>query len=138
MGGLSRWEQAYPLIEPRIDSAGIHVWPFNPACPIDVLFWRFSGVNDVRMNRHSYFEILFVESGELVFNVQHRIQTVREGDLFVIGADRFHGLTGKGNSTAKALLLISFSRTPSVELGPPRRARSTWRPFWFRMTILRT
>ena len=36
---------------------------------------------DVRMNRHDYFELLFLYSGEAVLQIQERYFTLRERDL---------------------------------------------------------
>ena len=53
----------FSVIEPQINAEGVHVWPFDVSCPVDVLFLTEDGQHSVRMNRHGYFEILFLCSG---------------------------------------------------------------------------
>jgi AraC-like DNA-binding protein/mannose-6-phosphate isomerase-like protein (cupin superfamily) len=84
------WESVVSTIEPQINAEGIHNWPFDPSFPIDVRFMFHDRPRDVRMNRHDYFELLFLCSGEAVLQIQERYFTLREGDLVVIGSTLFH------------------------------------------------
>jgi len=101
----ANWEKAYPLIEPQIDSQGIHRWPFDPVFPIDVRFFIFGPQGSVRMNRHDYFEILYILRGEVKFQIQQRLVTARRGDLLVIGSAFFHGPIEADTASAKAVAL---------------------------------
>ncbi len=38
------------------------------------------------MNRHAYFELLYLHSGEVIYQVQERYFRLRRGDLFVVGS----------------------------------------------------
>ncbi|MGH9429038.1 MAG: hypothetical protein ACRD2L_22370, partial [Terriglobia bacterium] len=60
------WKDAYQFVNPRINAAGDHVWPFDPAFPLEVQFWSYDGPSEIRMNRHDYFELIFLESGEVM------------------------------------------------------------------------
>jgi AraC-like DNA-binding protein len=42
------------------------------------------------MNRHDYFEIFYLEKGELTCRIQDRLFTMREGDLVVISSTQYH------------------------------------------------
>ena len=65
------YEDAFSVIEPQI-AEGVHVYPFDDECPLDVRFLRFGRKRDIRLNRHEYFELLFARSGEVVYQVQDR------------------------------------------------------------------
>jgi hypothetical protein len=79
------YEDAYSVIEPQITSAGIHVFPFAPAFPVDVRFMRWGSKRDIRMNCHDYFELLCVHSGEVAYQVQDQHFHLRQSDLFLTG-----------------------------------------------------
>lgn len=100
-----RWERAYPVIEPRITAAGVHVHPFDPAFPLDVRFLIFERRADIRLNRHNYFELLYAHSGEAVYQVQDRNFRLAEGDLFVIGSTLMHRMSGYPKGTLKAAVV---------------------------------
>jgi AraC-like DNA-binding protein len=84
---------AYLVSEAQVNANGIHVWPFNPAFPIDVVQHRLSGTRPFRMNRHDYFELVYLISGELVWQVQDSFLTETEGDLFIMTNPTFHRVT---------------------------------------------
>ncbi|MGH6631019.1 MAG: cupin domain-containing protein, partial [Burkholderiales bacterium] len=85
-------EDAYSAVEPYINAEGVHLWPFDPLFPVDVHFFTLDGPGNIRMNRHDYFELALVLSGEAVFQIQERSLPVREGDLFVMGSNLYHTL----------------------------------------------
>jgi AraC-like DNA-binding protein/mannose-6-phosphate isomerase-like protein (cupin superfamily) len=83
-------EDHFSLVEPHIDAEGIHVWNFDMSCPLDVLFLHESGQRKVRMNRHDYFEVLYLCSGSAVLHIQDRMIPMAVGDLAVIGSTLYH------------------------------------------------
>lgn len=85
------WVDGLSVIEPQINAAGIHTWPFDRTFPLDVLFFVAEGPDDIRMNRHDYFELLYVFSGQGIFQLQERRLSVKTGDLLVIGSNLYHG-----------------------------------------------
>jgi len=105
LGNSTHWERAYAIIEPQIDDAGIHRWPFDPYFPIDVRFFIFGPRGGVRMNRHDYLEILYILQGEVRFQIQHRAFTARTGDLLVIGSTFFHRPLKSDSPSARAVAL---------------------------------
>jgi mannose-6-phosphate isomerase-like protein (cupin superfamily) len=92
--GKLNWENVFSVIEPQINAEGLHVWPFDPSFPVDVRFFALDQPNNLRMNRHDYFELTYIRSGEVAFQIQERYFDVREGDLVVIGNTLYHRITG--------------------------------------------
>ncbi len=90
------WKNAYRFINPRVDASGIHQWPFDPSFPLEVQFWYYDRPREIRMNRHDYFELILMDRGEAVFQVQDRFLDLKEGDLFVVGNSLFHRLIYTG------------------------------------------
>jgi AraC-like DNA-binding protein len=66
------------------------VWPFDVSCPVDVLFMTEDGRHSLRMNRHGYFEILFLCSGSANCHIQDRLLPFSEGDLAIVGSTLYH------------------------------------------------
>jgi AraC-like DNA-binding protein/mannose-6-phosphate isomerase-like protein (cupin superfamily) len=83
-------KDTFSLIEPQISVDGVHNWPFDAACPVEVLFMNTHDRQRVRMNRHRYFEILYLCSGSGVCHIQDRLLPFNEGDLAVIGSTLYH------------------------------------------------
>jgi AraC-like DNA-binding protein/mannose-6-phosphate isomerase-like protein (cupin superfamily) len=80
----------FTLVEPQINAEGVHLWPFNASCPADVTYLTIGDRNPVRMNRHRYFEVLYLCSGEATCHIQDRLLSFQEGDLAVIGSTLYH------------------------------------------------
>ncbi len=80
----------FDLVEPQINAEGVHIWPFKSPCPVDVLFLTVDDRNKVRMNRHRYFEVLYLCSGSANCHIQDRLLPFHEGDLAIIGSTLYH------------------------------------------------
>lgn len=91
-------KDTFSLVEPQINAEGVHVWPFNKSCPVDVLFMTTHDRQRVRMNRHGYFEILYLCSGHGVCHIQDRLLPFQEGDLAVIGSTLYHRIECQSES----------------------------------------
>lgn len=85
------WQDLESVVDPQINAAGVHVWPFDSAFPVDVRFLRAASPHNIRMNRHRYCEVLYVSRGGATFNLHDRRFQVRAGDLVVIGPQVYHG-----------------------------------------------
>jgi AraC-like DNA-binding protein/mannose-6-phosphate isomerase-like protein (cupin superfamily) len=83
-------KNTFRLVGPQINEEGTHVWPFDRFCPVDVLFLTEDGRHQTRMNRHEYFEILYLCSGSAICHIQDRLLPVNEGDLVIVGSALFH------------------------------------------------
>ena len=84
------WENAFSVLDPQINAEGVHVWPFDPSLPVDVRFFVFDKRHNIRMNRHDYFEIFYIHSGETSCRVQSRSFPIGAGDLVVISSTQYH------------------------------------------------
>lgn len=80
----------FSLVEPQINAEGVHIWPFDVSCPVDVLFLAVDDRHRVRMNRHAYFEVLYLCSGSANCHIQDRLLPFNEGDLAIIGSTLYH------------------------------------------------
>jgi len=100
-----RWENAARVIEPRVTASGIHVCPLDPSFPMQVRFLSLRAPSSVALRRHDYFEVLYMESGSVVYDVANREVQVSEGDLFIIGSQLFHGICKYVTPSARAMVL---------------------------------
>jgi AraC-like DNA-binding protein/mannose-6-phosphate isomerase-like protein (cupin superfamily) len=106
-GPKRSYQNGFALIEPHINPEGVHVWSFNASCPIDVLFLTDDARHPMRMNRHEYFEVLYLCSGSAVCHVEDRIFPFEEGDLAVIGSTPCHSIECR-TSTPSRLAALFF------------------------------
>jgi AraC-like DNA-binding protein len=90
--GHFAWKGLYRFTEPRINVEGVTVYPFDPSFPIDVSFQKASGSRLVRLNRHDFFEIIYMYSGKANIQVRDRILPAKAGYLVVIGPNVYHRL----------------------------------------------
>lgn len=88
----------FSLVEPQINAEGVHTWTFDDSCPIDVQFLTEDGRQNVRMNRHGYFEVLYLCSGAADCRIQDRLIPFNEGDLAVIGSTLYHRIECRSSS----------------------------------------
>ena len=80
----------FDLVEPQINAEGVHIWPFEVPCPVDVIFLTVDDQHKVRMNRHGYFEVLYLCSGSANCHIQDRLLPFNEGDVAIIGSTLYH------------------------------------------------
>lgn len=78
------------MIDPQINAEGIHVWPFDAAFPMDVRFYVYDKRHHIRMNRHDYFELFYLHTGELECRIQERVFLLQSGDLVVLSSTQYH------------------------------------------------
>jgi AraC-like DNA-binding protein len=104
-----KMENAFSVIDPQINAEGVHVWPFDPAFPMDVRFYVWDKRHHIRMNRHDYFEVFYQQAGELICRIQDREFQMRSGDLAVISSTQYHTIRWpekkKNNGQVKAAAL---------------------------------
>ena len=109
-GGLrvpkSSCEEHFRLVEPQINAEGVHVWNFDTTCPLDIFVEIDSGHQKVRLNRHSYFEILYLSSGFALCHIQDRLFPMHVGDLAVIGSTLYHRIERQSSSPLTMLALF--------------------------------
>lgn len=86
------WENSAQVIEPNVTPTGVHVYPLNPVLPLQVRFLSLRAPCAVAPRRHTYFEILYMQSGGAVYGVPGGEIAVNQGDLFVVGSGLDHGI----------------------------------------------
>jgi AraC-like DNA-binding protein len=96
----------FSLLEPQINAEGVHVWPFDVSCPLDVLLMRGDGRHHVRMNRHGYFEVLYVCSGSAECRIEDRVLPFEEGDLAILGGSLYHSIECRSSCVTFAALFF--------------------------------
>ncbi|MCC6362801.1 MAG: helix-turn-helix transcriptional regulator [Bryobacterales bacterium] len=84
------WQDRDTVVAPQINAEGLHVYPFDPLLPLDVLFFRYHGYPQCRSTRHDYFEVFYLKSGEILLEVQSRQILMRADDLLVMGSNLMH------------------------------------------------
>jgi AraC family transcriptional activator of pobA len=87
---IPQWENAFSLIDPQINAEGVHLWPFEPTCPVDIRFYVYDNHQSIRMNRHDYFEIFYLQKGELIFRIQDRCFPMNDGDMVILSSTQYH------------------------------------------------
>jgi AraC-like DNA-binding protein len=97
---------SFLVSEAQVNANGVHVWPFNPAFPVDVVQHSLSGTRPFRMNRHDYFELVYLLTGELVWQVQDSFLTQTEGDLFFMTSPVFHRVTERSGARVEVCSLF--------------------------------
>ena len=121
----------FSVIEPQINAEGVHVWPFDVSCPVDVLFLTEDGRHSVRMNRHGYFEILFLCSGSANCHIQDRLLPFNEGDLAIVGSTLYHRV--ECQSSAPLTIAALFFEPDLIRCeGGKRQRQNTLRPSFCR------
>ncbi|HLH34644.1 MAG TPA: AraC family transcriptional regulator [Alloacidobacterium sp.] len=88
----------FDLVEPNINAEGTHIWPFDQSFPLDMIFLTADDRRRVRMNRHGYFEVLFLCSGSANCHIQDRLLPFNEGDLAIIGSTLYHRIESQSSS----------------------------------------
>jgi AraC-like DNA-binding protein len=109
--GHFAWKGMYSFTEPGINAEGIRVYPFDASFPIDVSFQKASGPRLVRLNRHEFFEIIYLYSGMTNIQVRDRLLRAKTGDLVVIGPNLYHRILHKPNASAK---IVSMNFQPEI------------------------
>jgi AraC-like DNA-binding protein/mannose-6-phosphate isomerase-like protein (cupin superfamily) len=105
-GPKRSYQNGFSLVEPHINPEGVHLWSLNASCPIDVLFLTEDARPPMRMNRHEYFEVLYLCSGSAVCHVENRIFPFEEGDLAVIGSTPCHSIECRTSTPSRFAALF--------------------------------
>lgn len=102
----SKAKRGFLVVDKQVTADGVHLWPFDPEFPIDVVQHQLSADRPFRMNHHDYFELACVDSGELVWQIQERFVTEKKGDLFVMGMLKYHRMTEHSGPKVRATSLF--------------------------------
>jgi AraC-like DNA-binding protein len=102
-----KWESALRVIEPQITNQGRHVWPFNPSFPVDVRFFLLNRQRDIPLVRPDHLEIIYIESGEVVYESRNGQCLLKKGDIVVVGDSVSHRCRKSvGSSLRRAAVLL--------------------------------
>ena len=104
--GTNKKPNRFLVLDSQVNADGVHEWPFDPRFPVDIVQHSLSGRQPFRMNRHDYFEIAFLNSGELVWQIQDHFVTQKKGDLFVMGSPTYHRVTEHSSAQVSAQSLF--------------------------------
>ena len=99
-------EDQVRVVEPQINAEGIHLWPFDPAFPVDVRFMKIGLGHNVRKNRHDYFEAAYLCRGSATLEIQDRSLALEEGDLAVVGSTLYHRFECRSNPPVTLAVLF--------------------------------
>lgn len=105
------WKRDYQFVEPGINAEGVRIYPFDRSFPLDVSFQIVSGPKHVRLNRHEFFEVMYMFRGRTEIQVRDAYFPVGPGDLVVMGPHRYHRVLHSPNSEVK---LISLNFQPEI------------------------
>jgi AraC-like DNA-binding protein len=104
------WEMDLPVLEPQINAQGVHVYPFDPSFPVDIRFFECGDHHGVRMNRHDYFELIYVHSGEATFQIHDRLYPAKCGDLVMIGNTLYHRQLARLDGIKDRVVVLIFKQ----------------------------
>jgi AraC-like DNA-binding protein len=105
------WTGIYRFTEPGINAEGVRIYPFDRSFPIDVSFQEALGPRLTRLNRHEFFEIMYVYSGKTHIQVRDRILPAKTGDVVVMGPNLYHRILHKPNVGVR---LLSMNFQPAI------------------------
>jgi hypothetical protein len=111
-------EDQFPLMEPKINAEGIHVWPFHPTFPVDVRCLTLGLGHDVRKNRHEYSELAYLCGGAASLEIQDRSLPLHEGDLAVVGSTLYHRFECRSEPPATPAVLFFQPDLVRADGGP--------------------
>lgn len=98
------WVDSYQFVGPNITPDGVRInFPFDPAFPVDVGFFRGTGRHLVRPNRHEFLEVIYLYDGEMDIQIRNRRFHLKQGDVVVIGPNIYKQLLYKPNVAARLI-----------------------------------
>jgi AraC family transcriptional activator of pobA len=122
------WESVLPVIEPQITHRGLHVWPFDPAFPVDVRFFVLNRDREIPLLRPDHLEVIYIESGEVVYQYRERECVLQKGDVVVVGNRVLHRCRKGGSSVQRGAVLFFLPEV--IQYGAACQERlNYWAPF---------
>jgi AraC family transcriptional regulator, transcriptional activator of pobA len=103
-----KWESALRVIEPQITNQGRHVWPFNPSFPVDVRFFLLNRQREIPLVRPDHLEVIYIESGEVVYESREGQCLLKKGDIVVVGDSVSHRCRKSVGSSLKRAAVLLF------------------------------
>jgi len=106
--GELHWESALRVIEPQITDQGLHVWPFNPSFPLDVRYFLLNREHDIPLVRPNHLEVIYIESGDVVYESRERQCLLKKGDIVVAGDSVPHRCRKSAGTSLKRAAALLF------------------------------
>jgi AraC-like DNA-binding protein len=111
------WKREYPFVEPEISAEGVRLYPFERSFPLDISFLYISGRKHVRINRHEFFEVMYMYGGSTQIQIREGFFRARKGDLVVIGPNLYHRIFHQRKADLK---MVSLNFQPEIiQTGKP-------------------
>lgn len=124
-----KWESALPVIEPQITNQGCHVWPFNPAFPVDVRFFLLNRQREIPLVRPDHLEVIYIESGEVVYESREGQCLLKKGDIVVVGDSASHRCRKSVGSSLKRAAVLLFLPELILDSASPAEGLKYLMPF---------
>ena len=124
-----KWVDGFRFFDPGINGEGVYSWPFDPTFPVEVVFHTFEGRHNIRLNRHDFFELIYLCSGKAVCQIQDRVFSLESGDLVVVDSTVYHRLTARSRKRIKVVALV-FRPELIGTIGPNTDTAEYLKPFY--------
>jgi len=105
------WKSDYKFVEPGINADNVRLYPFDQSFPLDVSFQRITGPKLVRLNRHAFFEILYMFGGSATIQIRDLYFPMKKGTVVVIGPNLYHRILRTPNAEGK---VVSLNFQPDI------------------------
>lgn len=102
------WEPANFVVKRQISAGGVHAWPFDLSFPVDVRFFSLDRSYDVPLHRANQCEVVYIQSGEMVFQGAGSNCVLKKGDLLLINPGSFHRICSAECSCPEAREAVLF------------------------------
>jgi AraC-like DNA-binding protein len=102
------WEPANFVVKRQISVGGVHAWPFDLSFPVDVRFFSLDRSYEVPIHRANQCEVVYIQSGEMVFQIPGSNYVLKKGDLLLINPGSFHRVCSVQCSSPEAREAVLF------------------------------
>ena len=114
------WERVNSLVDRQINAQHLHIWPFPHSCLVDVRFLIMDRRHSIPKHRPDHLEVVVFESGEMGYEYEDRLSTLRKDDVLVAGDHIRHRCLPLGKSQREARAVVLSFLPKSVDSGAPR------------------
>jgi AraC family transcriptional regulator, transcriptional activator of pobA len=113
------WEPVEQIVERYLKPDRCHHWPFEPSFPLDVRFLCLNRHHDVPLHRPDHLEIVYLEEGEVGYQVGSRTCMLRPGDIIVVGSNISHRCLRTSFAGSEVHSTVLYFRPELVTPGSP-------------------
>jgi quercetin dioxygenase-like cupin family protein len=116
------WVPVQYVVERNLKPDSYHHWPLEPTFPLDIRFLCLNRDRDVPLHRPDHLEIVYLEEGEVGYQVGSPTCTLRQGDIIVVGDNISHRCLRTNNVHSEVHSTVLYFRPELVAPGSPRTA----------------